>query len=159
MQITWNTYMSTHACEVHVRCMWEACEKHVRCMWGTRPYTTVTKFIHAPVMETNIFILCTCTVKPSLVDSPTKGHLWLSGQHDICIELFNTNTRRNIGHLYLRGQKSAPMCPLLIGFTVLQQRDFWLKFAQDKATPTVFMKDMVHIYTTHNRQLLEPEVH
>ena len=145
-----NTYMNTHTCEMHVR----ACEVQAG------PCTTVTKFIHAPVMEANIFILCICTVKPPLVDSPTKGHLWLlSGQHDICIELFNTNTPPNIGHLYLRGQKSAPMCPLLIGFTVLQQRDLWLKFAQDKATPTVFMKDMVHIYTTHNRQLLEPEVH
>ena len=90
-------------------------------------------------METNIFILCTCTAKPPLVDSPTKEHLRLSGQHDICIELFNTNKPPNIGHLYLRGQKSALMCPLLIGFTVLQQRDLWLKFAHDKATPTVFM--------------------
>ena len=34
------------------------------------------------------------------------------------------------------------MCPLLIGFTVLQvQRDLWLKFALDKVTPAVFMKD------------------
>ena len=75
------------------------------------------------------------------MDSPTKGHL-LSGQHDICIELFSTNTPPNIGHLYLKDKKSAPMCPLLIGFTVLQvQRDLWLKFVLDKVTPAVFMKN------------------